>query len=323
MEQPLQLLSSSLDTTFGTGGSVLIPEPGNVAYGAAVAVQPNGQIDLMTTEFPKAPLQVTRLQPNGSLDTTFGTHGVATVPVSASGSEAGAGTLLVQPNGDILISSGNTLARLTPAGALDTSFAGGKGYETLPGSGAATSAALQGDGKILVLRGGSVYRFNTNGSLDTSYGVSGIATLSAPNFTIEMSGGIAIDSAGRAVVSLGGAGTTSDTLGEFVLERLTTAGKIDTSFGVNGSVNDGGQQDDAVGSAIAIDPNGVIFLAANYDEFEGDDMSFLYEFAVPTVQATSRRRRARATPTGSSSLVVQPNKRAGGIRLCLRRPGQQ
>ena len=159
----------SLDSSFATGGSLLIPTTnGATPTAAAVAVQSNGQIDLLTCAYTNPSsiqLQVTRLQSNGSVDTTFGTNGVATIPTPVESSFA---NLIVQPNGDLLAFCGsNTGPSYHTRRAAGFIVCRRQGLqETL--SNAESSAVMPGDGKILVLAGWSVYRFNADGSTDTT-----------------------------------------------------------------------------------------------------------------------------------------------------------
>ncbi|MFI5381804.1 MAG: calcium-binding protein, partial [Tepidisphaerales bacterium] len=69
---------------------------------------------------------VIRLNPDGTLDNTFGTDGVATATMGSSGAKvaemtldsSGRITLVGAADGDVAI------ARFTASGALDTSFSG-------------------------------------------------------------------------------------------------------------------------------------------------------------------------------------------------------
>ncbi|HEX4793634.1 MAG TPA: hypothetical protein VH370_07585 [Humisphaera sp.] len=312
LENRVLLSAGLLDTSFGSGGTLTIAPPAGTFVGSdAVAVQPNGRILLLEvsaqgavgSDAPVSKVQVRRLLANGATDTSFGSGGVATIPAIVSTSHLGPNGLLVQPNGDILVSSGVTLARLTPGGALDTSFAAGKGFE-LTGGG---PIALQSNGKIVIIGG----RLNANGSRDTTYGTNGVVDLQAPpNVQFTNYSGLALDSSGRAVISVAARDSASiDAPSEFLLARLTTAGKLDTTFGVNGFASDGGQQDDLGGddlSAVAIAPNGTIYLAANYEQGQGTDLTFLYGFSSKGVMVA----KGGGLPNGGTfDLAVQSDNK--------------
>ena len=99
-----------------------------------------------TVTSPTGPFTVARYNTNGSLDPTFGSGGVAVVPVSSApgyGATAVAiqpsdGKILVAVTTDISVNKNSTnpyysdfmIARLNTNGTLDTTFGGGKGYVT-------------------------------------------------------------------------------------------------------------------------------------------------------------------------------------------------
>jgi uncharacterized delta-60 repeat protein len=136
-----------------------------------------------------------RLQPDGSLDSGFGTNALATLYHTGY-------DMAIQKDGKILFTgSGFTLERLDTAGVHDNSFGNG-GVVTTPkiytGSNAgqfATSVCLQADGRIIAsgwTQGGgspstyhwfAVARYETDGAPDTSFGTLGrLESASLPNF---------------------------------------------------------------------------------------------------------------------------------------------
>jgi len=158
--------SGSLDTSFGIGG-----QAGSVVAPSAIAVQSNGKIVVVGTNPNQLSVTgnssgfgVMRLNPNGSVDTTFGTRGGTTTGF-ANMPLTGAFAVVIQSNGEV-VSAGeaggtvtNTLvesfalARYLGTGALDTTFGTGGQVTTSFGSSAAafiTSMALQSDGNIVV-----------------------------------------------------------------------------------------------------------------------------------------------------------------------------
>lgn len=110
-----------------------------------------------------------RYLPDGTVDTTFGVGGHVLVDLGDPSSASAAMTLELQPNGSIVIAGdgaqdGNTdfaIARLTPAGSLDTSF--GNAGQTLfdfADSGEDKAAALVFDAQgNAVLAGSSLGNF--------------------------------------------------------------------------------------------------------------------------------------------------------------------
>ena len=99
-----------------------------------------------------------RYNPNGSIDTFFGTGG-GVLTDFPSNPNATAFALAIQSNGDIIAAgqAGSSLAlsRYTSAGKLDTTFGSGGTVTTSLGSNASaiSSLALQSDGKIVAAGG--------------------------------------------------------------------------------------------------------------------------------------------------------------------------
>jgi uncharacterized delta-60 repeat protein len=190
----------SLDATFGSGGKTTIPfdlggSNNDDAHG--VALQADGKIVVVGSADTGAPggtdIAAARLNPNGSLDATFGTGGKATVDVSgAGGADFGAEAMTLQSDGKIVLAgatsggfgtghgSGFTIVRLSAAGTLDTGFgnAGMATVDTGPPPEDVGGVAIQPNGRILAsgashgdLAGTStIVRLFADGSPDTSFG---------------------------------------------------------------------------------------------------------------------------------------------------------
>jgi uncharacterized delta-60 repeat protein len=246
------------DPAFGNDGIALVPI-GSEAIANAVAVEPGGKIVLgggalvASKEFAAA-----RLNPDGSLDTSFGMNGVAT-----AGPTGAAWGMVLEPDGKLLLGGGqdaggstNFMAmQLLPSGAIDRAFAHDGVLEQLIGTRSmATAVALQPDGKILLAgsavtpRGsvGAALRLLPDGSLDSSFGTLGVATF--PDYSVNA---VALDSSGRIVVA--GVGAT--------VSRLASSGSVDRSFGNNGIARAALGSNDAA-NGLAIDPaSGDLVLA--------------------------------------------------------------
>lgn len=149
----------TLDTSFGTSG-VLLPEFNqldNFVY--QFALQPDGKIVFPTSNSSGGVTQsstVVRLNPNGTLDTSFGTNGTVVIPTS----EGRFGySVLIQPNGKILAAlqtSGAApirfaIIRLNADGSRDTSFGSNGIVTTLLASftNSVSDLKLQPDGKLI------------------------------------------------------------------------------------------------------------------------------------------------------------------------------
>ncbi len=151
-------------------------------------------------------------------------------------------------------------------GTLDSSFGSGG----LAGTGQDTrlfAAAVQGDGKVVVAGESGVSstpnilvaRFTAQGGLDPSFGSGGIVhgppVGSGP---AAVARGVAIQPDGKIVV----VGTESDSSGNFphalVVERYTSSGGLDASFGSGGKVEQLTGSSAGQGLAVAVQPDGKI-----------------------------------------------------------------
>ncbi|MDQ2747172.1 MAG: FG-GAP-like repeat-containing protein [Acidobacteriota bacterium] len=245
--------NGSLDATFGTGGKVLINNNLQFGTASAAALQADGKI---VVTLDRAGVKIVRLNTNGSIDTTFGTNGFATIPQNGSGGTTSVRDLVVLPDGKILIGgggyafSGSTITygfglyRLNQNGSFDTTF-GTNGFVLTDFPGATLTQgqtlALRADGKILL--GGFAYRadnmagtklllalYNADGSLDTTFGTGGkVITDSIENSVIQR---VVFQSDNKIVT---GGSTNNDTDGtRGQLRRYTADGAVDATFGTNG-----------------------------------------------------------------------------------------
>ncbi|MBF8255996.1 MAG: putative delta-60 repeat protein [Anaerolineales bacterium] len=121
----------SLDATFGTGGKATTPI-GTDDWANSVVIQPDGKIVAAGyTGFLNTDFALARYNTDGSLDTTFGTGGIAT---TAIGIHSYAKGVAVQSDGKILAAGDSTngagdsdfvLIRYNAGGSPDTTFGTG------------------------------------------------------------------------------------------------------------------------------------------------------------------------------------------------------
>ncbi|HXM23341.1 MAG TPA: hypothetical protein VN948_18945 [Terriglobales bacterium] len=302
----------SLDTTFGSGGSANL----TIVGATALALQPDGKILVAAGSNPQfltAPPAMTRLNPNGQLDTSFGTSGVAVLFGPSTTAMA------LQADGKILIASGTLwiaaqsgypafptgligvplpglIARYNTNGRIDKSF-GISGQTACLAS--ASAIALQSDGRIVV--GGSItsqlapppagndagfglVRYNRNGTIDSSFGQHGVViTGFAKAGPLASSFALAVQSNGD-IIAAGQVGQGVDISGNpgpssFALARYTSAGKLDTTFGSGGKVvTTLGSTNTSFISALTLQADGKIVVAGN-SEFN-TAQGFVNNFAV-------------------------------------------
>lgn len=290
------LAPGDLDPSFGTGG-VSVPRLGaGSAPGAqikAVALQPDGKIVLAGSGSDGSghdAFLVARLDPNGQLDPTFGNGGELLVQLDSGPSPSSEATAVaLQPDGKILVGGQSqttafVLARLTPNGSFDPSFAqDGKLFDPQPSEGfytplpATTAVAVQPDGQILI--GGTLLDYHAtdmlvaringgNGTFDASFGDHGVVLKQLENSGarfLTQANALALEPDGK-IVTTGYVG--NDSLSSLLVTRLGAGGGVDGSFGNQGAVqhnvfdpNCGGSTD--TGNALAIQPDGKLVIAGH------------------------------------------------------------
>ena len=217
----------ALDSGFGDNGVVVDDATTGDDSATGIGVQSNGQI--VVASFDSLGYVVRRYDADGTVDSGFGSSGVATGPVGdtirALAIDADDRILLAgyrNPSGD----SEGLVVRLDADGALDTGFASGGIWL----SGSSVDEELIGivlDGTNIVagslLIDGStldatVYRLDQNGDLDSNFGVGGVGETTPPG--VDGKTGvrdIAVDSDGN--IALGGENPGTGTFSDWFLAR--------------------------------------------------------------------------------------------------------
>jgi len=257
----------ALDTTFSGDGKATI-DFGSVDNGAigGLAIQPDGKIVIAGYMWNGSnyDMAVYRLNPNGSLDTTFSGDGKARVGFGI-GRQDSATALVLHPNGKISVAGRScdasgancnfAVARFKSTGALDRTFSGdGKLTTNFGADDLCWGAALQADGKLVVV--GERYvsgtsdkialaRYNANGTLDTTFSGDGKQVTA---FVWAGANDVLVDANGKIVI----AGWAN---GDFGVVRYNPNGSLDKTFSGDGkmAVNFGQYE---VAKAIALDGNG-------------------------------------------------------------------
>ncbi|CAH0137607.1 M10 family metallopeptidase C-terminal domain-containing protein [Pseudomonas brassicacearum] len=172
----------TVDSSFNGGNAVEFTVPDvNTLEGFGLTLQADGKI--LVPGYNGA-FVVARLNPDGSLDTSFGTDGTADIEVAGL-----AKSITVQGDGKILVAGYNEqdatgydfkIIRLNQDGTFDTSF-GNEGvavFDLAGGRDTARDITVLADGKILVAGQSnyfgntdfSIIRLNPDGTLDTTFG---------------------------------------------------------------------------------------------------------------------------------------------------------
>lgn len=247
--------SGQLDPEFGTNGIVTTDFGGTDDYGASLLVQRDGKI--VVAGYSKNSggnndFAMVRYNPEGTLDTTFGTGG--RVITRAGLNESAAQSVTLQDDGKILLagyaSNGIVddfdfaLARYLPDGSRDTTFgSGGQVVTDLAGGSddSGHSVTVQSDGKIVVAGSSgtagnydfALVRYNADGSLDTTFGNGG-KVITPVGSSDDFGWSVAVQSDGKLLVS----GDTRTSSGyDFALVRFLGTTQPEIAVEQQGGIN--------------------------------------------------------------------------------------
>jgi uncharacterized delta-60 repeat protein len=263
-----------LDSSFGTNGRVTTDFESRDDFGVGATMQPDKKIVVAGNSGVFGPFNIdfalARYNPDGSLDSTFGTDGRVRTDLGTTIDAAS--DVVVQPDGKLVaagLSAFNfAVVRYNSDGSVDTSFGvGGVATADFGGSDQPNAVVLQPDGKIVVagFTGDqfALARFNADGTLDATYGSGGKVTTDFGSFDLGFDAAATAD---NKVVVCGRSGD------DFALARYTEQGILDPTFGTGGKVTtDLGGSDqaqgltiDAEGRVVAVGPSSGDFGVARY-----------------------------------------------------------
>ncbi len=310
LEERLAPAAGALDLSFnGTGKQTVTFDPAfNNVAAYAVAVQPDGKLVVVGSALrPSAvansiasDFAVTRLNSDGSLDTSFNGTGRQTVSFDPGPAESdSAVAVAIRPDGKLVV-AGNLahfggpgrgqfgVARLNPNGGLDATF-DGDGKQTVSFAtsdttgGFATGMALQADGKVVVVgtcgrtvganvsRDFAVARLNEDGSLDTSFDGDGRQSVAFDlgGASPDTANAVAVQADGKIVVAgSAGRGDFMDLNTDFAVARLNPDGSLDTTFDGDGKQTvpfDLGGRNADTANAVAIQADGKVVLGGTVE----------------------------------------------------------
>jgi uncharacterized delta-60 repeat protein len=250
----------SLDNTFGSGGKVLA-HFGQLFNVVGAVVRPNGKIIVDALELTSSNSSenlLVQFNPDGKLDTAFGTGGSVVTPgfAATSGLFTGGKPITLGPEGEIVV------VGFQPSSSFTQPM--------------------------------EVAEFNRDGSLNQNFGSGGISTFNLMHgfptanepdgLFIPAAVAVAVDAQDRVLVGgsaefLGGPGT--GLVSGAALFRLNRDGTLDQTFGFNGSNTEVFGFLGAQISAIAIRPDGQIVVAGLAVDPNPPPNSFgLTDFAV-------------------------------------------
>lgn len=247
-----------LDPTFGTDGGVTLPyQPTGRVHTVA---EPDGQVVVASASVrkqtvwgPDSQPTVSRLNANGTLDTTFGTNGTVNLPVGQSASTY---AVALQPDGKIVIGAVATVkkddtayavARLNTNGTLDTTFGNQSGwwfFNPTSRAESVTKLKVVGSPAAFSIYAGAdtrtasgqlqftAVKLTSTGAPDPTYGTSGFANRPVTYATAPLND-MAVTPTGRVVMATtmpppGGTDVST------ALVAFTSGGQSDTGFDGDG-----------------------------------------------------------------------------------------
>tara|TARA_B100001971_G_C18266808_1_gene593781 strand:+ start:3988 stop:5349 length:1362 start_codon:yes stop_codon:yes gene_type:complete len=281
-------LKGVLSSSFA-GGSGIVTQAGGlgqIAYGKSVLVDNSGSIFVggyyYSTDSYSPDMTIWKFNQDGSPDTSFGggdgvfshsinpSETINAMAIDSNGYIILVGTTFVSGNSDEL-----AVWKVTPTGALDTSFGGGNGY-VIHGNAAGgngydegNAVAIDSNDNIIVVgrSNGStgtkaaIWKYTSNGVLDTSFG-GGDGFITTTSNGVKT--GVVIDSADNIYVT-GYAG------GEVTLWKYNTTGTLDSSFDSDGIfvfTNPGSDYS----YDLVLDQTGNILLTGDLSDGSNSDM---------------------------------------------------
>jgi len=273
--------AGDLDPTFGNNGLVTTDFAFSYDLPPALAIQADGRIVLAgySGGYP-FDFALARYNPDGSLDTGFGTGGLVTTDFNSGDSDYGH-AVAIQVDGRIVV-AGSTgypshqdfaLARYNIDGSLDTNFGDGGFVVTDFGTyrDDANAVVIQADRKIVVAgysrpsNGDADFalaRYNVDGSLDNGFGNGGML-ITFFSYTDDVANAVAIQPDGKIIA----AGWANRPAHDFALARYNRDGTLDTTFDGDGRVTtDFAGGADIIWYGLVLQPDGKIVAAGSTNQ---------------------------------------------------------
>ena len=245
----------SFDSAFaGDGAYDFSGQLASSSYTGAAA-GPNGSLYVAAsegTEYSLTPTnsltRVYRFLANGTLDSTWGNSGVASIDISASATNSERPSdVLVLSDGSVVMGITSTtfsipitvelkLAKLTSAGALDATF-GTNGLANIASGSSSVMLRSFVEGPARTIYVGKSTMTGNYPNMVTTYGVIKLSALGVVDSAFGTNGELATSSDVMTTDSTGAlyvGGLTSSTPADAKVVKYLPSGSIDTSFGASG-----------------------------------------------------------------------------------------
>ncbi len=310
----------SLDNTFGDNGIVITEVKYSMEYTTSVVLQNKNDNEKIITlsniwNGSDNDFALSRFNPDGTLDNTFGTNGNVITSIGDSSYED-VGSMVIQ-NDEKIVVTGSTyfenkrhlfIARYTSDGSLDNTF--GMGGITPPLSNSidfATSVVIQGDGKIIAsgysyfgnTAGFVAVRYNVDGSFDNTFGSEGKAFIPiGSSYDFAFSSAIQDDDK----IILAGSYRNGDK-DNFSLVRLMADGKLDSTFGTDGIVTAPIGSSNNRCYSIKLQNDGKIIAVGSYGNIKIGEVALVRYNSDGSFDSTFGNNGIVLTPTPDSASV--------------------
>ena len=280
------LPNGSLDPAFGTGGKVITSLAqgltNTAGHAVALVIQTDGRLVVAGTS--GGDFVLVRLNPNGSIDQSFGSGGTVTTDF---GFVENASALVLQPDGKLVAAGSSVggpaladfvLARYSSDGTLDQSFGVEGKVRTDFGLGlpdTLDALVLQPDGRLVAAGSAFVVdtqdgadfalaRYNSDGTPDDTFGGGGLVSTA---ITARRDGAHGLVVQGDKLVAAGHAFVTSSNTAFAVARYNILDGSLDPTFSTDGKLTD-----DFIGSfgyanAVALQGGKIIVVGSSVDNF--------------------------------------------------------
>ena len=284
--------AGSLDPSFGGDGSVDVRTNTNgyVAAANETAVDDAGRAVIASLYGPHKQISLTRLNVDGSLDTSFGKKGIATLALPTKDAANRTFQIAIDHAGKVLVLTNQTLTRLTTGGGVDKKF-GTRGSLVVPVMASATDVTVDARDRPIVVgtsRGktglrGTIVRLGTRGVLDTGFGAGGAYKTPVPQDASYKKPGDATGANVRvlpngAILGVVKVSYTYDDYGDGIAGpdvfktngisafRLAATGALDTTYGTGGTVAITRNADDVTNAGASLQaflPDGGLLALSN------------------------------------------------------------
>ncbi|MEI2701797.1 MAG: hypothetical protein V9E83_05265 [Baekduia sp.] len=280
----------AIDTGFGSGGVATLPPALN--FTGAICSGPNGEPVAVGRNVANQ-MTAVRLTSTGSTDPTFDGDGTAIVTTLGAGTKCS-----TSQTGEVVIATSTKIIRLTPAGAVDSGFAGGA--IVLPVSASVEILTVDSAGRVLYdLEDGDVntlLRVDRTGAPDSGFNGNGQLPVPAAAGLIVRPESVALRPGGAGYAVLA--------------ERFPTGGGAPFAtvlwIGDAGALTVRDTWIYADSSGIGVLPDGRVIVPASFGNTLHAVALFGAPPAVPQVSATAvSSSRIDVSATGTSGGVTQ------------------